>query len=246
MNNLQPSAPLHSLEKTAIHSPLVIALDFANAERALEFSQYINPKTCRVKVGLELFTRAGIPLIEQLKARGFEIFLDLKFHDIPNTVAKACEAAAALGVWMINVHALGGRDMLVAAREAVEKFNPRPLLIAVSVLTSLDEKDLYAMGLHGTLEENVLRMARLSKANNLDGLVCSPHELKIIRENLGEDFVLVTPGIRPVGSELNDQKRVMSPREALHLGASYLVMGRPITGAAHPQQVIDEVLSSLW
>ncbi|OUD14666.1 orotidine 5'-phosphate decarboxylase [Thioflexithrix psekupsensis] len=228
-------------------TPLIIALDFPTAQKALAFVQPLDAQRYRVKVGLELFTREGPALIEALHRLGFDVFLDLKFHDIPNTVARACASAAELGVWMLNVHALGGRDMLLAAREAIEAYQPRPLLIAVSILTSLEQSDLYATGLHGTLEENVLRLARLVKANQLDGLVCSPHELTAIKRTMDKDdpFVLVTPGIRPVGSESHDQKRIMTPKEALDLGATYLVLGRPVTQADAPQAVLAAIEASL-
>lgn len=236
-------------------SPLIIALDFPTTDAALKFVQQLDSNSCRVKVGLELFTLGGPTLVEALHKLGFEVFLDLKFHDIPNTVARACASAADLGVWMMNVHALGGREMLLAAREAVDKFQTRPLLIAVSILTSLDQSDLYGMGLHGSLEENVLRLARLTKANYLDGLVCSPHELKAIRQALNmnyhfiegpeRQFALVTPGIRPEGSDTHDQKRIMTPKEALDLGASYLVVGRPVTQADDPQAALQAIQDTL-
>jgi orotidine-5'-phosphate decarboxylase len=177
--------------------------------------------------------------------QGFQVFLDLKYHDIPNTVAQACIAAAELGVWMVDVHAFGGRDMLLAARDALEKFSPRPLLIAVSILTSLNTHDLFALGLHGTLEENVLRLARLTHASGLDGLVCSPHEIASIRATLGQELQLVTPGIRPNVQIQDDQKRTMTPAQALALGANYLVIGRPITRAADPLQALLEIEASL-
>lgn len=220
-------------------SPLIIALDFAEPKQAIAFvEQQLNKKLCRVKIGQELFTRGGPALVEYLVNQGFEVFLDLKYHDIPHTVACACEAAAKLGVWMINVHALGGRDMLLAARTALEKYTQRPLLVAVSILTSLDKDDLYAVGLHGALEDNVLRLARLTKACGLDGLVCSPHEIDTIRQEVGQTLQLVTPGIRPEGSLKNDQKRIMTPNEALKRGANYLVIGRPITAATSPLQAL--------
>lgn len=226
-------------------SPIIIALDFPEPKQALELVQRIELQRCRVKVGHELFTRGGTALVETLVKQGVEVFLDLKFHDIPNTVAQACKAAAELGVWMLNVHALGGRNMLIKAREALAAYSKPPLLIAVTVLTSLDEDDLYALGLHGTLDENVLRLARLTHACELDGIVCSPHEIVTIRQELGNDFVLVTPGIRPTHAQLNDQKRVMTPQEALKAGSNYLVIGRPITAAADPLQALQEIEASL-
>lgn len=227
-------------------SPFIIALDFPTAEAALQFAKRLDSSYCRVKVGLELFSSSGPRLVDELHKLGFEIFLDLKFHDIPNTVARACAAAADLGVWMMNVHAIGGRDMLLAAREALDPYRPRPLLIAVSILTSLEQSDLYAMGLHGTLEENVLRLARLTKSNELDGLVCSPHELSAVRYTVRDEaFKLVTPGIRSVGDEPHDQKRIMTPKEAMDLGAHYLVVGRPVTQSADPQQALRELAAEL-
>lgn len=226
-------------------SPLIIALDFADAESALTLAKQLDPTLCRVKVGKELFTRSGPILIEQLVNLGFEVFLDLKYHDIPNTVAGACLAAADLGVWMINVHALGSRNMLLAAREALEKRSQRPLLIAVTILTSLERNDLYAVGLHGYVEENVLRLARLSEACGLDGVVCSPHEIATIRNAIEGDFKLVTPGIRPVNSVLDDQKRFMTPAQAINLGTDYLVIGRPITAAPDPLQALMDIINEI-
>lgn len=220
-------------------SPLIIALDFADSHQALNFVHQLGEKRCRVKVGHQLFTQSGPAFVDTLVQQGFEVFLDLKYHDIPNTVAQACRAAAELGVWMVNVHALGGRAMLLAAREALEAYGlQRPLLAAVSILTSLDKEDLYAVGLHGALEDNVLRLARLSYACGLDGLICSPQEISAIRKAVGPRLQLITPGIRPSGSERHDQKRVMSPAEALKKGANYLVIGRPVTAAASPLEAL--------
>ncbi len=226
-------------------SPLIIALDFKQSESALALARALGPERCRFKIGKELFTRSGPALVSEMVKQGFEIFLDLKYHDIPNTVAQACLAAADLGVWMINVHALGGRKMLLAAREAVEKCQKRPLLIGVSILTSLERIDLYGVGLHGTLEDNVLRLARLSHACGLDGLVCSPHEIAPIRQAIGTQFKLVTPGIRLTDSLQDDQKRVMTPSEAIKSGANYLVIGRPVTAAPNPLQAFLEIEASI-
>jgi orotidine-5'-phosphate decarboxylase len=213
---------------------VIVALDFASAEEALHLAQMLDPAMCRVKVGKELFTRAGPALVERLQGMGFEVFLDLKFHDIPNTVAKACRAAADLGVWMVNVHALGGRRMMQAAREAIAAAQHQPLLIAVTVLTSMGEEDLGDIGLSGSAEENVLRLASLAHASGMDGVVCSPKEVAELRESLGGEFRLVTPGVRPAGSATDDQKRVTTPEDAIRLGSSYLVVGRPITQAEDP------------
>ena len=226
-------------------SPIIIALDFAEARQALALSQQLDPQRCRVKVGKELFTRGGPVLVEKLLQQGFEVFLDLKYHDIPNTVAGACQAAAELGVWMVNVHALGGRNMLLAAREALDKYSTRPLLIAVTLLTNLEKKDLYAMGLHGTIDENVLRLCRLTKACGLDGVVCSPHEITLVRQALGQEFQLVTPGIRPSEVVQDDQRRTMTPLQALKLGSNYLVIGRPITAAPNPLEAFSAIENSL-
>lgn len=226
-------------------SPIIIALDFSKPQQALAFAQQLGTHRCRVKVGKELFTRSGANLVETLVEQGFQVFLDLKFHDIPNTVAHACVAAAELGVWMVDVHAFGGRDMLLAARDALEKFTPRPLLIAVSILTSLNENDLFALGLHGSLEDNVLRLARLTHACGLDGLVCSPHEIAPIRASLGQELQLVTPGIRPNPTVQDDQKRTMTPAQALSLGTNYLVIGRPITQAPDPLKALIDIEASL-
>lgn len=225
--------------------PIIVALDLAQPQAALELAQQLGNQRCRLKVGKELFTRGGPQLVEQLINQGFEVFLDLKYHDIPNTVAGACEAAADLGVWMINVHALGGRNMLLTARETLEKRSQRPLLIAVTILTSLTMTELYAIGLHGTLEENVLRLARLSEACGLDGVVCSPHEIFYVRQAIGTDFKLITPGIRPFTSSSDDQQRIMTPLEALQRGADYLVIGRPITAAPEPLQALLEITASI-
>lgn len=228
-----------------MHSPIIIALDFPQPKQAIELVHQLGKQRCRVKVGHELFTRGGTALVETLLQQEVEVFLDLKFHDIPNTVAQACKAVAELGVWMVNVHALGGKAMLMQAREALAAYTHRPLLIAVTILTSLDEDDLYALGLHGTLDDNVLRLARLAHACELDGIVCSPHEIRNIRQEITGDFTLVTPGIRPAHAQQNDQKRVMTPQEALHAGSNYLVIGRPITAAPDPLQALLEIEASL-
>ncbi|HDN26289.1 MAG TPA: orotidine-5'-phosphate decarboxylase [Thioploca sp.] len=226
-------------------SPLIIALDFAQPEPALALAKQLGRDRCRFKIGKELFTRSGPVLVENLVKEGFEVFLDLKYHDIPNTVASACLVAADLGVWMINVHALGGRKMLLAAREALDKCSKPPLLIAVSILTSLGQVDLEEVGLHGTLEDSVLRLAHLAHACRFDGIVCSPHEIVAIRQAVGTDFKLVTPGIRPANRSQNDQKRVMTPAQALKLGADFLVIGRPVTAAPEPAQALLEIEASI-
>lgn len=224
---------------------IVVALDFPSADEALRFCERLQPGMCRVKVGFELFTAAGPALVEKLVAKGFDVFLDLKFHDIPNTVAQACSAAARLGVWMLNVHTLGGQKMMRAAREAVEKSAHRPLLIGVTVLTSHSAGDLLEIGLGGEPELQVLRLARLAKQSGLDGVVCSAQEASRLCQENGSDFCLVTPGIRPAGSAAGDQQRVMTPTQAIQAGAHYLVIGRPITQAADPMAALAAINQEL-
>ena len=224
---------------------VIVALDFPDAQSALALVARLEPGLCRLKVGKELFTRAGPALVSELVERGFDVFLDLKFHDIPNTVASACHAAADLGVWMLNVHALGGERMLVAAREGVARAAHAPLLVAVTILTSMDASDLAGVGISGTPEENVVRLATLAHACGLDGVVCSSRETAGLRDRLGADFKLVTPGIRPSGSQQDDQRRVMTPVDAVSGGSSYLVIGRPVTQADDPISVLRTINSEL-
>jgi orotidine-5'-phosphate decarboxylase len=220
---------------------IIIALDFPSAAPALALAERLQPSLCRMKVGKELFTSTGPALVEQLMKRGFEVFLDLKFHDIPNTTAQACKAAASLGVWMVNVHALGGRKMLEAAREAIANSANKPKLIAVTVLTSMAQQDFVEIGFHATPAEMVLRLATLARDSGLDGVVCSAQEAAQLRKHCGKDFCLVTPGIRPAHASLDDQSRVMTPQAALQAGSSYLVIGRPITQAIDPLQALFEI-----
>ena len=215
-------------------SKIIVALDYAEAGKALQLVQWLDPGLCRLKVGKELLTAAGPNLVEQLIDKGFGVFLDLKFHDIPNTVAKACETASKLGVWMLNVHASGGSAMMQAARDGVAKSGKSPKLIAVTVLTSMDQAALNQVGVDGNLQDQVLRLARLAQQAGLDGVVCSAQEASALRTALGQDFCLVTPGIRPANASADDQSRIATPAEALRLGSSYLVIGRPITQAADP------------
>lgn len=227
-------------------SPIVVAMDFDSADACLALAKRLNPKQCRLKVGKELFTVAGPQLLEKLHALGFDVFLDLKFHDIPNTVAKAVKVAADLGVWMVNVHASGGERMMAAARESLESAQgKRPMLIAVTVLTSMTQDDLNGIGLDISPAEQVLRLARLSQQAGLDGVVCSAQEASILKSALGEDFSLVTPGIRPAGSATDDQKRILTPQEALAAGSDYLVIGRPITKADDPAVACENIISTL-
>lgn len=220
---------------------VIVPLDFSEPKQTLELVETLQPDLCRLKVGKELFTRAGPALVEKLIAKGFDVFLDLKFHDIPNTVAKACAVAADLGIWMVNVHASGGTEMMALAREEIEKQTHQPLLIGVTVLTSMDEASLKELGLQCSVEDQVMRLAQLSKDAGLDGVVCSAQEVKILRSQLGKEFILVTPGIRPGGSDNNDQKRVMTPGQAIEAGSDYLVIGRPITQAADPVEALKAI-----
>jgi len=225
-------------------SPLIVALDL-DQKSALDLANKIDPQDCRVKVGSELFTASGPKVIKELKNLGFEIFLDLKFHDIPNTVKKAIEMAIEMGIWMINVHSMGGREMLKAAYEAKETASIKPLLIGVTILTSLDNKSIKQVGLKLTIEEQVLLLANLCKEEGLDGVVCSPNELTLLRKNVDEDFLLVTPGIRALTVEKHDQKRTSTVTEAITKGADYVVIGREITTNSDPHKKIKELLQTV-
>lgn len=220
---------------------IIVALDHANPADALALVERLEPGRCKLKVGKELFTRGGPTLVEKLVSRGYDVFLDLKFHDIPNTVAGACSAAADLGVWMVNVHALGGRRMMEAAREAVEKSAHKPLLIGVTILTSMGEDDIHEVGLNGAPADHVLRLAALAQQCGLNGVVCSPREITLLRQHNGEEFQLVTPGIRPAWAAVGDQKRVLTPAEAKAAGASHLVIGRPITADPSPLDALARI-----
>jgi orotidine-5'-phosphate decarboxylase len=220
---------------------IIVALDYAGARDALALASRLDPKLCQVKVGKELFTASGPALVEKLRKSGFGVFLDLKYHDIPNTVAGACRAAAELGVWMINVHALGGRAMMTAARDALAGSTTRPRLVAVTLLTSMGAGDMAEVGLGGNPQEAVLKLAQLAQACGLDGAVCSAHEAAALRRQCGKAFCLVTPGIRPQEAGRDDQKRVATPRQALAEGADYLVIGRPITRAPDPLAALRSI-----
>jgi orotidine-5'-phosphate decarboxylase len=220
---------------------VIVALDFPDQVEAMGLVERLDPALCRLKVGKEMFTRYGPPLVEALRKRGFELFLDLKFHDIPNTVAAACDAAADLGVWMMNLHASGGRRMMEAARERLAQRATPPLLVAVTILTSLAAEDIAEVGYTGEPGENVLRLARLAHDAGLDGVVCSAREAQEIRRQIDENFLLVTPGVRPKSAAADDQRRVMTPGEAVIAGASYLVVGRPITEAEDPIAALRQI-----
>ena len=227
------------------HDPrVIVALDYPTAEAAMAFAQRVDPSICRLKVGKELFTCAGPQLVEKLVAAGFDVFLDLKFHDIPNTVAQACKAAAQLGVWMVNVHTLGGRRMMETTREALDALPSRPLLIGVTVLTSMNESDLAEIGLPAPAVQ-VERLARLAKQSGLDGVVCSAQESALLKAACGQDFKLITPGIRPASASLDDQNRVMTPESAMAAGSDYLVIGRPITQSTDPVAVLRSINAAI-
>jgi orotidine-5'-phosphate decarboxylase len=226
-------------------SRVIVALDFADAAAALALVKRISPGQCKLKIGKELFTAAGPPLVGTLVERGFEIFLDLKFHDIPTTVARACSAAAKLGVWMINVHALGGGTMIAAARDALDALQDRPLLIAVTILTSMNTDDLREVGISASPDEAASRLAGLAKKSGADGIVCSAHEAGSIRAQFGEAFLRVTPGIRLPENDADDQKRIMTPSQAVQRGASYIVIGRPVTRADDPAAVLRRIGTEL-
>lgn len=226
-------------------SPVIVALDYADARAALELASGLEPALCRLKVGKELFTRAGPEVVRELQKLGFEIFLDLKFHDIPHTVASAVHAAADLGVWMVNVHASGGRRMMTAARERLEQGGYETLLIAVTVLTSSDRNDLADIGLDVDPIQQVLRLAALTEECGLHGVVCSAQEAPVLRERHRAPFALVTPGIRPAGAAKDDQKRIMTPEQALSVGVDYLVIGRPVTQATDPVLALKKIVAGL-
>ncbi len=231
--------------ETQVNTPVIVALDYGSAAPALELVARLSPGLCRLKIGKELFTRAGPALVETLQKQGFEVFLDLKFHDIPNTVAAAVRAAAELGVWMVNVHASGGRRMMEAAAEAVRGCSHRPLLIGVTVLTSMTDADLAELGYSETAAERVQRLAALAADCALDGVVCSALEAQALRRARGERFCLVTPGIRLAGDDAGDQRRVVTPADAVAKGADYLVIGRSITAAPDPLAALRRVHAEL-
>lgn len=225
---------------------VIVALDYPNQEEALAFVDRIEPGSCRLKVGKEMFTLYGPDFVRKLHDQGHSVFLDLKFHDIPNTCSRAVAAAAELGVWMVNVHASGGERMMTASREILEPYGKdRPLLIAVTVLTSMEASDLAGIGIVRQPQDQVMSLARLTKNSGLDGVVCSAQEASMLKTELGKAFTLVTPGIRPAGSAAADQRRVMTPVDAIQAGSDYLVIGRPITQAVDPAAVLAEINKSL-
>ncbi|MGD2119915.1 MAG: orotidine-5'-phosphate decarboxylase [Chromatiales bacterium] len=226
---------------------VIVALDYASETDALNLVEQLDPSMCKLKIGKELFTAAGPALVKKVVDRGYQVFLDLKFHDIPNTVASACAVAAGLGVWMMNVHASGGRKMMETAGNRLAQLSQRPLLIGVTILTSLSDDEIREIGYSGSTEKNVLNLAQLAADSGLDGVVCSPLEATAVRQATNDSFVLVTPGVRPAFAATDDQKRIMTPADALGAGANYLVVGRPITAAPSPidnlQRILDEIPS---
>ncbi|HHF5441775.1 TPA: orotidine-5'-phosphate decarboxylase [Haemophilus influenzae] len=227
-------------------SKIIVALDFEKEAEALALVDQIDPSLCRLKVGKEMFTTLGINFVKQLHQRNFDVFLDLKYHDIPNTVARAVRSAADLGVWMVDLHASGGLRMMEDAKKILEPYGKdAPLLIAVTVLTSMENLDLLQIGINASPMEQVLRLAHLTQRAGLDGVVCSPQEVEILRNACGEDFKLVTPGIRPIGTDFGDQRRVMTPTAAIRAGSDYLVIGRPITQADNPAEVLRSINVSI-
>lgn len=222
-------------------SPVIVALDFADEKQTLQFVRRLSPELCQIKIGKELFTATGRHLVEQLVNQGFKVFLDLKYHDIPNTVASACKIAAQMGIWMVDMHAGGGQRMMEAAAEAVSQFQQRPYLIGVTVLTSMTQTDLAQTGVDRSIDEQVMHLAKLSQQSGLDGVVCSAQEAVILRDQLGKEFLLVTPGIRLNSKSEDDQRRIMTPKDALAAGSSYLVMGRPIIRSADPVLLLQQI-----
>lgn len=225
---------------------VIIALDYEKEADALALVDQLDPQNCRLKVGKEMFTTLGTNFVKQLHSRHFDVFLDLKFHDIPNTVARAVRSAADLGVWMVDLHASGGLRMMEEAKKILEPYGKdAPLLIGVTVLTSMEDLDLLQIGINASPMEQVIRLAHLTQRAGLDGVVCSPQEVEILRRNCGENFLLVTPGIRPIGADFGDQRRVMTPAAAIRSGSDYLVIGRPITQAENPAEVLKAINASI-
>ena len=224
-----------------MNKPVIIALDFPDERRTLDFCAQLSPELCRLKIGKELFTASGRSLVEKLINKGFDVFLDLKYHDIPNTVASACRVAAQMGVWMVDIHASGGRRMMEAAANASAQESHKPLLIGVTVLTGMEQSDMAEIGINDKIENQVLRLAQLAYESGLDGTVSSAQEAALLRRHIGDDFVLVTPGIRLTKNNNDDQRRIMTPTEAIAAGSSYLVIGRPITQAEDPLAVLAQI-----
>ncbi|KAA6209128.1 orotidine-5'-phosphate decarboxylase [Avibacterium paragallinarum] len=227
-------------------SKVIVALDYEKESQALSLVDQLDPSLCRLKVGKEMFTTLGTNFVKQLHSRNFDVFLDLKFHDIPNTIARAVRSAADLGVWMVDLHASGGLRMMEEAKNILEPYGKEaPLLIGVTVLTSMEDLDLLQIGINASPMEQVIRLAHLTQRAGLDGVVCSPQEVEILREHCGKEFKLITPGIRPIGADFGDQRRVMTPAAAIQAGSDYLVIGRPITQAENPAEMLRSINSSI-
>jgi len=228
-----------------VMSPVIVALDNITMPQALALADRLDSNLCRLKVGKELFTRCGTQIVTELQSRGFEIFLDLKFHDIPNTTAQAVKAAADLGVWMVNVHASAGFEAMSRAKQALVDGDYQTLLIAVTVLTSMNEAALSQIGVNDDLDSQVSRLAKLTRDAGLDGVVCSAREAVMLKQLCGTDFKLVTPGIRLPEDNSDDQARICTPKQALDDGADYLVIGRSITTASDPLAKLNLILSGI-
>ena len=227
-------------------SPIIVALDYPNMSSALEMASRLDPNKCRVKVGKELFTASGPQIVEALQLKGFDVFLDLKFHDIPNTVAKACLSAAHLGVWMINIHVSAGRKTLQTAVEQMQGLKKKPLLIGMTILSSLTASELTEAGIQcESVDELVLHQAKLAEECKMDGVVCSAKDLGKLKENVSNDFIRVTPGIRPASAAVDDQKRIATPKDAIDSGSTYLVIGRPITQALEPTDALEKIFAEI-
>jgi len=224
---------------------VIVALDFPAEKLAFNLIDQLDSQQCRLKVGKEMFTHLGPGFVEKIQAKGFDVFLDLKYHDIPNTTAKACEAAASLGVWMLNVHASGGRRMMEAAANAVANHQSKPHLIAVTVLTSMTQQDLSELGIIESPEKQAVKLALLAQSSGIDGVVCSAQEAAVMRKEFNDNYLLVSPGIRPAGSQADDQRRIMTPKEAIDAGSNYLVIGRPITQSDNPLSVLTSINSEI-
>lgn len=237
--------PLIITNQNYNNSPIIISLDYDNEKQVMDLVNKLDPSLCKLKVGKELFTTCGPKLVENLVVSGYDVFLDLKFHDIPNTVYKACKAAANLGVWMVNVHASGGVNMLKMARQAIEESTHKPLIIAVTVLTSMSEADLVQIGINTNINNQVINLAKLSYECGLDGVVCSAHEAQLIKNNTSNSFLTVTPGIRLADDDHHDQTRIMTPVAALNNMADYLVIGRSITQSPDPYSTLLQILSDI-
>ena len=231
------------MEKKKIDSPIIVAVDL-DYKDAVEFAKKIDPSTCRLKVGSQLFTHKGPKVIEELSKLGFDIFLDLKFHDIPNTVASAVRAASDLGVWMLNVHTSGGSKMMKAAHEAACKSHNKPLLIGVTILTSSNQIDMNEVGIKD-ISQQTQSLARLAFQSSMDGIVCSAGDVKSVKNILGRDFLTITPGIRSINSSKDDQSRVLSAKQAINEGSDYLVIGRPITQSVNPLKSLELFLEEI-